>query len=406
MADHARRPAPRDPDRVAWAPTEPRRRSRRSTPCCRPSWRPACRATRSPPARGSPPGARTRRRRSPSSGTPPNCSTTRRPSPIARTPTSPPRARRSASTRRTASARPWASGRSAPRGVRSCRGMPTAPCCTPARRRTSSRGGTSSPSRAGDRHARDGRRLARASRGGAGMPGPAHPGHAGSGHHRPRGGASRIVARLPCGCAVTAAPVERAVEAAEGRHHDWWLALAALSAIRMGQPSAVLAVLRRFPAHHAGPSVRLFVAYGEALEQGDPTALVAAAQGLETAGYLAAAYDAAARLWRSEPTPTRRPPPAALASSSPASVRSCRPRRRRAPRRRPAHGARVGRRQRRGHTSTQSRDRREPGPVAPHGREPPRRRLSQARRERARRTPRGRHRRRDRVTSQVPARGV
>lgn len=95
------------------------------------------------------------------------------------------------------------------------------------------------------------------------------------------------------GAPSPAAPVERAVEAAEGRHHDWWLALAALSAIRMGQPSAVLAVLRRFPAHHAGPSVRLFVAYGEALEQGDPTALVDAAQGLETAGYLAAAYDAA-----------------------------------------------------------------------------------------------------------------
>lgn len=90
-----------------------------------------------------------------------------------------------------------------------------------------------------------------------------------------------------------AAAVERAVEAAEGRHHDWWLALSALSAIRMGQPSAVCAVLRRLPARHTGATVRLILAYGDALEQGDPPALVAAAQGLETAGFLAAAYDAA-----------------------------------------------------------------------------------------------------------------
>ncbi|OZD53428.1 hypothetical protein CH252_11710 [Rhodococcus sp. 06-1477-1B] len=90
-----------------------------------------------------------------------------------------------------------------------------------------------------------------------------------------------------------AAAVERAVEAAEGRHHDWWLALAALSAIRMGQPSAVCAVLRRLPPHHTGASVRLILAYGEALELGDPAALVSAAQGLESAGYLAAAHDAA-----------------------------------------------------------------------------------------------------------------
>jgi DNA-binding NarL/FixJ family response regulator len=61
----------------------------------------------------------------------------------------------------------------------------------------------------------------------------------------------------------------------------------------MGQPSGVCAVLRRLDPSHVGRSARFILAYGDALEQGDPAALVVAAQGLESAGFLAAAYDAA-----------------------------------------------------------------------------------------------------------------
>lgn len=90
-----------------------------------------------------------------------------------------------------------------------------------------------------------------------------------------------------------AAPIERAVDAAAGTGHDGWMAFTAHSAIRLGRPDRVLAVLR---AIDPPPKARVFgwiVAHGEALQRGDAADLLRAADALEAAGIHAGAHDAA-----------------------------------------------------------------------------------------------------------------